>query len=100
MTVDIDVDSELALNQAIAMVDGEPANSGAFAIHFTTNITLSSALRTIDLLGGTTLTIDGANNALDGALTHQGFFVSAGTVAFDSLTIQSTKAVGASGTGG
>ena len=91
---------ESDLNQAIALVDSKPANSGSFAIHFTTNITLDAALRTIDLLSGTTLTIDGATNALDGAHAFRGFFVSAGTVAFENLTVQATKAIGAAGTGG
>jgi collagen type I/II/III/V/XI/XXIV/XXVII alpha len=72
VTVDIAVTNETELNQAIAQAEGQAANSGAFAIHFTATITLAGPLRTIDLTGGTTLTIDGGGLTIDGQSAERG----------------------------
>lgn len=108
----IDVSNEIELNQAIASADA--ATSGSFDIVFTQSITegtdvgnsitfgaqtLSAPpdLYALNLASGVSVTIDGGGNTLDGAGAYRGFFVYAGNVTINNLTIANAHAVGGAG---
>lgn len=105
----IKVGSEAELNQAIASVDA--ATSGSFDVQFTSDITEGTDAGTsiafgnetlsappdlygVNLHSGVALTIDGGGNTLDGANAYRGFFIYAGSVAIDNLTIADAVATG------
>jgi hypothetical protein len=109
------VGTEAELNQAIATVDA--ASSGNYTITFTANITEGTDTGTLISYGETTLsappdlyainlassvslTIDGANFALDGAGLYRGFLAYSGSVTIANLTITNAKAIGGNGGGG
>ena len=62
-------------------------------VNLTASITLSANLGVIDK----NLTINGNGNALDGAGAYRGFFVGAGTVTVNDLTMQNLRARGGNG---
>lgn len=112
----IDVGTEQQLNQAIASADA--ATSGSFDIVFTSptitegtdtggsidfggqTLAAPPDLYAVNLQSGVSLTIDGAGGTLDGANTYRGFFVYAGAVTIENLTIANSKAQGGAGAGG
>ncbi|HKM62930.1 MAG TPA: choice-of-anchor tandem repeat GloVer-containing protein [Acidisphaera sp.] len=59
--------------------------------------TLGTQLDAINLNAGSSLTILGNGDTLSGAGKYNGFFVYAGTVAIDNLTIAGARAVGGAG---
>jgi autotransporter-associated beta strand protein len=83
-------------NGAIRTIDTGPA--GNYVINITGNITLTSQLLALNLPNGSTLTINGGGNTIDGQHQFNGFFAYAGTVTIEDLTITNARAVG--GTGG
>src|ERR1700683_4950513 len=85
------------LNGAIRTIDTGPADN--YVINITGSIDLTSQLLAINLPTGSTLTINGGSGiTIDGGNTYNGFFVYAGNVTIEDLTIADAKAVG--GTGG
>src|SRR5579872_1106279 len=111
----IDVGNETELNQAIASADA--ATSGSFDIVFTQGITegtdvgnsitfgaqtLSAPpdLYALNLASGVSVTIDGGGNTLDGAGAYRGFFVYAGSVTIQNLTIADAAAIGGAAVSG
>ena len=99
------VTDDLGLNAAIREVDLASQALGTTAAGFTidlaNSVTLTNAL-TNDLAGvylgsGSTLTIDGGGNTLDGAGTYRGLFAYDGILNVASLTIADAHAVGGAG---
>ena len=86
---EVDLASQALANQG---------TSAAFTIDIANNITLASALDGINLGAGSSLTIDGGGDTLDGGGTQRGLFVYSGTVTVEHLTI--AHAVAAGGAGG
>jgi autotransporter-associated beta strand protein len=86
------------LNGAIRTIDTGPA--GNYVINITGNITLTSQLLALNLPNGSTLTINGGGNTIDGQHQFNGFFAYAGTVTIEDLTIANARAVGGAGGSG
>jgi Hint domain len=104
------VSDDAGLNRAISEVDvatqalGSIGASANFTIDFANTITLTNALSN-DLAGvvlgaGSTLTIDGGGNTLDGAGTHRGLFAYQGDLNVKNLTIADASAIGGAGGNG
>ena len=117
MTIEINVGTELQLQQAIATVDGSAPGDRYFIIKFTANITEGTdagdtviyngstistpdSLFAFNIASGRQVTIDGNGFALDGANTYRGLFDYAGILAVRNLTIQNMVAQGGNGTNG
>jgi hypothetical protein len=91
------------LNAAIAAIDQGGTDSAintAYTITLADGVTLATGLDRITLASGDSLTIAGGGNTLDGGGAQSGFFVTAGTVLIDDLTIQNTVATGTNGSAG
>ncbi|MGA9869193.1 MAG: hypothetical protein WBQ75_22395, partial [Acetobacteraceae bacterium] len=102
------VTDETELNQAIAAIDGITA-AGTYTIDIAGTITegtdtgagLPPDLYAINLQPGVSLVIDGGGTGtLDGANAYRGFFVYAGDVTIENLTIANAVAIGGAGDGG
>ena len=63
-------------------------------------LTETADLKAIDLKGSDTLTIDGGGSTLSGNNAYRGFFVYAGNVTIENLTIANAKALGGNGGSG
>lgn len=90
----VSVGSDAQLQAAISQFESL-GQSGT--IDFVGNITETADLSLIDPAGGTSLTINGNGYTLDGAGTYQGFFVYAGAVSIENLTLANLHAVGGAG---
>ena len=90
-----------ALNADILQADSISQHNTvvAYTIDLTGNITLGAALDAINLDPGSSLTIEGNGNTLDGNHAANGLFAYAGTVSVDDLTIADARAVGGPGGG-
>jgi uncharacterized protein with beta-barrel porin domain len=95
----INVTDGASLSAAIAQADSNA--SASYVINFQNNITLSAAAaNTLNAFNTTSnVTVNGGGFTLDGGGVQRGFFVYAGTVAINNLTIQNTQALGGSGGG-
>ncbi|HET6235806.1 MAG TPA: Hint domain-containing protein [Acetobacteraceae bacterium] len=111
MSQTITVDTESALNSAIAEIDnglnfdGSAAATGtAYTINLGIGFTLSSDVMALALVKSATLTIDGHTNTINGGYTgsagsgSRGFLVYQGDVTIQNVTI--TDAVARGGAGG
>ncbi len=81
--------------------------AGSTAYTFTFNLAggastlaLAAQLAAINLDSGSSLTINGSNDTLNGGGLYRGLFVYAGSVTIDNLTIADTKALGGNGGNG
>jgi hypothetical protein len=110
MTTTFTVANETQLNTAIQAIDAGGADAAAntaYTIDITGQISLTSELPAINLDSGSSVTIAGTNGAggpqaqtIDGNNSQQGFFVSAGNVTLENLTIADAVAQGGGGVGG
>jgi hypothetical protein len=94
------VSNESQLNAAIASIDitgSNSASNASFTIDFAASFSLSSDPLAFNLASGDVVTINGGNFTMDGGSAHRGFFVYAGSVDINDLTIQNTHAVGGAG---
>jgi autotransporter-associated beta strand protein len=93
----INVSDGASLSAAIAQVDSNAATS--YVINIQNNITLSGAAAdTLNAFNTTSnVTVNGGGFTLDGGGVQRGFFVYAGNVAINNLTIQNTQALGGNG---
>src|SRR5208283_4432205 len=105
------VSTDLGLNNAIREIDflsqafASEGTQASFTIDLANSITLSTADLTNDLTGvvlgsGSTLTIDGGANTLDGGGVFRGLFAYRGILNVESLTIADARAVGGAGGNG
>jgi hypothetical protein len=83
------------LNGAIRTIATAPI--GNYVINITGNISLTSELLAINLPSGSTLTINGGGNTLDGGGSQRGLFVYSGVVTIEDLTLQKMLAQGGNG---
>ena len=95
------------LNGAIKSIDVGGSNAQTntnYTITLSQSITLNDAtdadLLAINLPAGSTLTIIGGSNSLNGNGDQRGLFVYSGTVTVQNLTITNMQALGGSGGGG
>ena len=93
----INVSDGAGLSAAIAQADSNA--SASYVINFQNNITLTGAAAdTLSAFNTTSnVTVNGGGFRLDGGGVQRGFFVYAGTVAINNLTIQNTQALGGNG---
>nr|WP_283811343.1 Ig-like domain-containing protein [Bradyrhizobium uaiense] len=90
------------LNAAILQMDSGGQNAAPnanYTINITANFSLSSELYALNLLSGSSVTINGSDGhggayTIDGLNAQRGFFVYAGNVNLENLTIQNTVAAG------
>ncbi|MCC8960603.1 autotransporter-associated beta strand repeat-containing protein, partial [Bradyrhizobium sp. Pear77] len=90
------------LNAAILQMDSGGTNAAAnasYTINITANFSLTSELYAFNLLSGSSVTINGSDghggtHTIDGLNAQRGFFVYAGNVNLENLTIQNTVAAG------
>jgi hypothetical protein len=75
------------------------AGTGNYTIALSNNITLTQALPAINLGAGSSLTILGNGDTIDGGGTVNGLFAYAGTVDLADLTVADAAAVGGAGGG-
>jgi uncharacterized protein with beta-barrel porin domain len=96
----INVTDGASLSAAIAQADSNA--SANYVINFQNNITLSAAAaNTLNAFNTTSnVTVNGGGFTLDGGGVQRGFFVYAGTVAINNLTIQNAVAKGGNGGNG
>ena len=97
------IGSEADLNAALAEIDAGgkfAAPDVAYTFTFTNDITLGTDLDAINLLTGSSITIDGAGFALDGAGAYRGFFDDAGSLTLQNMTIRNAVATGGAGGAG
>ena len=99
MTTTLTVTDFNSLESAISTVDA--ATSGDYLIKLSNDIFEGAdSLTPLYLKSGVTVTIDGANHAIDGGGAHRGFFVYSGTVTIANLTIRNMAAIGGAGGAG
>ena len=89
----LSVTDATSLNNAIATIDGGAAGQ-TFTVNIQNNITLTAATTLNAINTANTVVINGGNTTLDGGEVQRGFFVFAGTVSINNLTIQNTLARG------
>jgi autotransporter-associated beta strand protein len=104
------VTGETALNTDIKAIDAGGSNAFAnanYTIDITGPISLTTELEAINLESGSTLTIQGTNGSgvaavqtINGNNAQRGFFVFAGNVTLENLTIANAKALGGAGGNG
>ncbi|GKQ56105.1 Ig-like domain-containing protein [Bradyrhizobium sp. Ce-3] len=90
------------LNAAILQMDSGGVNAAAnanYTINITANFNLTSELYALNLLSGSSVTVNGSDghggtHTIDGLNAQRGFFVYAGSVNLENLTIQNTVAAG------
>ncbi|WP_167386908.1 Ig-like domain-containing protein [Bradyrhizobium mercantei] len=90
------------LNAAILQMDSSGQNAAAnanYTINITANFSLTSELYALNLLSGSSVTINGSDGrggtyTIDGLNAQRGFFVYAGNLNLENLTIQNTVAAG------
>ncbi|VIO66617.1 Adhesin BmaC autotransporter [Bradyrhizobium ivorense] len=90
------------LNAAILQMDSGGQNAAPnanYTINITANFSLTSELYALNLLSGSSVTINGSDGhgggyTIDGLNAQRGFFVYAGNVNLENLTIQNTVAAG------
>ncbi|MGY3132598.1 hypothetical protein ACVWZM_003280 [Bradyrhizobium sp. USDA 4501] len=90
------------LNAAILQMDSGGQNAAPnanYTINITASFSLSSELYALNLLSGSSVTINGSDghggtHTIDGLNAQRGFFVYAGNVNLENLTIQNTVAAG------
>ena len=73
------------------------AANTSYTIDVSQGFTLTANIQPINLLSGSSLTINGGGFAINGANTDRGFFAYAGTVAIDNLTLTHMRAQGGAG---
>ncbi|MCS3582651.1 hypothetical protein M2192_006897 [Bradyrhizobium elkanii USDA 61] len=96
------VSSVAELNAAITQMDSggqNAAQNANYTINITADFSLTSELYAFNLLSGSSVTINGSDghggtHTIDGLNAQRGFFVYAGNVNLENLTIQNTVAVG------
>ena len=88
---DIDVGGALAQTNTHYTITLVPAGG---------TLSLTTALANIDLAAGSSLTIKGGGDTIDGAGAHQGFIVAQGAVVLNDLTLANMVAKGSAGTVG
>jgi autotransporter-associated beta strand protein len=99
------VSDESDLDTAIASINagGSQAASNTqytIAIAQNSTIDLTSALQAIDLMSGSSLTIEGDNATIDGQNAYRGIFDVSGAVTLENLTIANVVATGGAGGSG
>jgi hypothetical protein len=97
------VASEAELNTALQSIDVGGVNADtnqAYNITLTASFTLNTDLAAINLLSGSSLTLQGRDFAIDGGGAWQGLFVYSGVLTANDLTIQRALALGGSGASG
>ncbi|MCC8943255.1 autotransporter-associated beta strand repeat-containing protein, partial [Bradyrhizobium sp. Arg68] len=90
------------LNAAILQMDSGGQNAAPnanYTINITANFSLTSELYALNLLSGSSVTINGSDGhgggyTIDGLNAQRGFFVYSGNVNLENLTIQNTVAAG------
>ncbi|MGY4256097.1 hypothetical protein ACVI1L_003165 [Bradyrhizobium sp. USDA 4516] len=90
------------LNAAVLQMDSGGQNAAPnanYTINITASFSLSSELYALNLLSGSSVTINGSDghggtHTIDGLNAQRGFFVYAGNVNLENLTIQNTVAAG------
>ena len=80
------------LVNALTTVDANPTTS--YVINFSASVTLGSSTSLPAIVTSSAVTINGQSNILDGGGVQHGFFVYAGTVTIQNLTIQNMLAQG------
>ena len=106
--IDSTVTNEADLNTLIGSIDLTGTNAGAdrsYAITIDGTLPLGGSLSAINLPSGASLTITGTDGGggpgiVDGGGSERGFFVYAGNVTLDNLTIQHATASGGAGAAG
>ena len=91
------------LSAALQSIDvgGAAAAAGtSYTITVASDIALNLALPAINLASGSTLTINGLGNTLDGGGTERGLFAYSGTAIVNDLTIANANASGQAGGAG
>ena len=96
------VSSVAELNAAITQMDSggqNAAQNANYTINVTADFSLTSELFAFNLLSGSSVTINGSDghggtHTIDGLNAQRGFFVYAGNVNLENLTIQNTVAAG------
>jgi hypothetical protein len=98
-TVTYNVTNETGLDTAIAAADSATA-AASYVITLSSDIVLTHSLPVVALAAGASLVMDGTSGpySLDGGGLG-GFVVNAGTVAIDSVTLESFTAGGPGGSG-
>ena len=91
----IDVGTASELVSALTTVDNNPGTD--YVINLTTSITLDATTTLPVINSASSVTINGGTHHLDGAGVQRGFFVYAGTVAINDLSIDNTVARGGHG---
>jgi hypothetical protein len=95
--------SEADLNAVLTQIDLGGASSAPgllYSLTFAAGFTLGSELYAINLAAGDTLTINGNGQTMDGGGVQRGFFVYAGDVTIENLTIRDAVAIGGAGGSG
>jgi len=99
----LDADTAAELSADIKAIDLASLANGAVATHYTITLgsgltlTESTQIDAINLGAGSSLTINGQGDTLDGAKTYNGLFVYSGNVTIENLTIADARAVGGAG---
>ena len=102
------VGSESQLNSAILQIDSGGLNAAtntAYTINLSSSFSLTTGLDAINLLSGSSVTINGSNGAggsytINGNGNERGFFDYAGTLNLKNLKIQNAVAQGGAGNDG
>src|SRR5262245_43697980 len=100
MPTTFSVANQAQLDSALQQIDaggGSAAANTAYTITLTADFSLSSNIWAINLLGGSSVTIDGQGHTIDGANQYRGFFDSAGGVTLKNMTIAHARAQGGDG---
>jgi hypothetical protein len=106
MPTNFSIASAADLNAAIQQINvggAFAAVNGSYIFNFTTanaDLKLTSALTSINLAAGATLTINGNGDQLDGQTAVRGLVLAAGAVTINNLTLENMSLVGANGVGG
>ena len=103
ITTNFSVNSEALLNADLASIDNGGTNAAAGAVYtitLTSGFTLSSNMQAVNLLPGSSLTINGGGNTINGNGQFRGFFAYAGALTINSLTLSNAVAQGGAGGGG
>ncbi len=94
----LNVGDGASLVTALTTIDNNPGTN--YTLNITNNITLTAGTTLPIINSRSTVTINGGNFTLDGGGVQRGFFVYAGAVAINNLTIQNAVAKGGNGGSG
>jgi hypothetical protein len=97
--IDLTASSFATLNAAIQQANADTTSGDSYTITFTATIAETADLTALNLHSGVSVTIDGGNDALDGA-GYSALHVSAGDVTLQNLTIENAVAQGGAGSSG